>query len=331
MTASRKYLVIGGGAVGSIFGWRMQEGGADVSVVCRSNYAAVKANGYNITSIKFGNHTFTPNQVYRSAQEAVSNGCIYDFILVCTKSLPNIEEPTIVVSPSITDKKTTIVLLQNGIGIETYFAKAFPENPILSCSVYIDVIQLAQGTIDHGSTSKLEYGLYETSASDKVRDQQALKEFESDILAGDIDSKIADNIQRTRWTKIVWNASFNPISVVSGGNNSRELLRNPLTNQLLRLTMTEVLVLGEAITGERVASCSNDEYITNTFDFTDNRPNPVTPSMLVDYINKRPMEHQVILKNPIDLAKKHNISVPILETIYTFLITLEEKNLAPVS
>jgi ketopantoate reductase len=58
MAAQKKVnvLLLGGGAVGTIAALNIESGGlGNVTAVLRSNYAAVKENGYTIRSIDHGN------------------------------------------------------------------------------------------------------------------------------------------------------------------------------------------------------------------------------------------------------------------------------------
>ena len=52
---------MGAGAVGAIYSWRLAKT-CDVTTVCRSNYQAVKDNGFDIDSAKFGKEIFRPHQ-----------------------------------------------------------------------------------------------------------------------------------------------------------------------------------------------------------------------------------------------------------------------------
>jgi lactate dehydrogenase-like 2-hydroxyacid dehydrogenase len=61
MTASTtkpNALLFGFGAIGGVYAHLLQEsGGVNVSAVARSNYAALKENGYKLVSAKFGEHS----------------------------------------------------------------------------------------------------------------------------------------------------------------------------------------------------------------------------------------------------------------------------------
>ncbi len=58
----------------------------------------------------------------------------YDYI-VCTHKAINQASATKQLAPAMDEKKTTIVIIQNGVGNEDPFREAFPNNVILSCVV----------------------------------------------------------------------------------------------------------------------------------------------------------------------------------------------------
>jgi 2-dehydropantoate 2-reductase len=61
MTHNPRILTVGTGAIGAIYSWRLSKT-CDITAVCRSNYEAVKSNGFNIESAKFGNEIFKPTE-----------------------------------------------------------------------------------------------------------------------------------------------------------------------------------------------------------------------------------------------------------------------------
>ncbi|KAJ1763132.1 hypothetical protein LPJ77_002541 [Coemansia sp. RSA 2523] len=314
-------LLVGTGALGSIYAWRLQEGGIHVTCVCRSNYTAVKSSGFRITSDKYGNHTYMPTRVVQSVDEAADTE--YDFIIVCTKALPNISDNSHIIAPAI-GPRTIILLIQNGIGIEQPFAERYPRTPIASVISYIDVSQPESGTIEHGTISSLLMGIY-SNPDDLVR--QRLDALSSVWNEQGALCKVVDDVQPYRWLKLVWNASFNTVSVVSGGNNTREMLDNPQCKELLRNIMREVYAIGEAATGkplpERMGISGPDGFIEET----DKRDVAVVPSMLMDYRARRPMEHDVILGRPLQVARQMGISAPYMEAVYAMLVMVEKTNL----
>ena len=61
-----KVLIIGTGAIGAFYGALLAKAGAEVAVVCRSDYEQVKQHGFSINSHALGTWTFTPSQVLKT-------------------------------------------------------------------------------------------------------------------------------------------------------------------------------------------------------------------------------------------------------------------------
>lgn len=55
----------------------------------------------------------------------------FAYIVVTTKNIQDVTDMTEIVAPAVTPD-STIVLIQNGIGIEREFFKKFPKNVVLS-------------------------------------------------------------------------------------------------------------------------------------------------------------------------------------------------------
>lgn len=63
------------GAVGGFYGSRLQfENETSVSLVCRSNYKAVKSNGLTLNTRAFGDYHFSPHSVFANIKEAAGSG-----------------------------------------------------------------------------------------------------------------------------------------------------------------------------------------------------------------------------------------------------------------
>lgn len=83
-----KVLIFGTGGVGICYAYVCHKAGAEVTVVCRSNYDAVKSDGLILESQLWGLVKFAPQRVVRSVAEPAAADA-YDYILVCTKAFPN--------------------------------------------------------------------------------------------------------------------------------------------------------------------------------------------------------------------------------------------------
>lgn len=305
---SPRILIVGAGAIGGFYGAKLAQAGARVWTVVRSDYQTVASQGFRIAS-PMGDFTFHPEQVLRSAAQADFQP---DYILVATKVLPEVGTADLI-RPAVSEG-TTIVLIQNGIEIELPVAEAFPKNELISGLAYIAISRSGPGQILHQDFGRLTIGVYPNGISDRAR---LLKELLERV---GIPCEIKQDIIAARWEKLLWNAPFNPISVLAGGVDTREILSNDVAATLVRKVMREVCDIA-ASAGHSLPRTLIEQYIENTAAMK-----PYKTSMLQDYNARRPVEVEAILGNAIRIAARANVHVPHLEMLYALLKLADEKN-----
>lgn len=299
-------LVIGAGAVGALFGSALARQGVEVSVVCRSDYDAVSRDGYFIRSETFGDHTFRPVRVYRNSAECVAPP---DYVLLTVKVLPSVDRVALlrpVVGPS-----TTIVLIENGIDIEEEIASAFAGNEILSSLAFVGVGRGAPGEIVHQSFGSLVIGRYPSGIGAAAERLAAL------FVAGGVPCKLTDNVVSARWQKAVWNAPFNPISILGGVLDTAAMLRTEGDRAFIRQAMQEVCNVAAA------AGCPQSPKLIDAMIANTSSMPAYKTSMALDYENARPMEVEAILGNVVRSARKLDVATPALDAIYALAKMVE--------
>ncbi|KAI8582067.1 hypothetical protein K450DRAFT_269523 [Umbelopsis ramanniana AG] len=301
-----KALIVGTGAVGCIYGWRMSQTAA-VTTVCRSNYDVVRRDGFAIKSKKWGEGTFRPFSVIKNTSEAAKDE--FDYVVVTMKALPDIVDLSQIIRPAITSGKTTIVLIQNGLGIEQPIADAFPSNPLLSVVAYIGTSQTSAGNIVMMGDEHLLMSQYPKGDEKSAK---AAEEFLELMKAGGVTIKQIPDINRIRWQKLIWNASFSAVCVATNLNTSQVLAHEPSVT-LVKHIMEDVIRAANSY-GHGFDA---EHEIAQMFKNTNSVASDYRPSMLLDSDRGQPMEVEVIIGNPLRLAQKNGVSVPYLESIYS--------------
>jgi len=301
-------LVVGAGAVGGFYGAMLARGGARVYVVCRSDYAFVKKNGFTVESPD-GNFRFIPEGVCRTVEEF---GGYVDYIMVASKVLPEIDLPSTIKKAVGPD--TAIFLLQNGIGIEEPIARAFSKNQVISGLAFVCLNRTGPGRIRHQAYGKVTIGLYPQGASEAVQKLGGL------FSTGGAECLVETDIVAARWKKLVWNAPFNPISVLGGGLDTGEIMASEEAVRLAEETMREVLTVAKA-QGHEVP----EEVIVQNIEAT-RKMAPYKTSMLLDFMAGRPMETEAILGAAVRKARTAGLNAPRLETLYALLKLLDTKS-----
>jgi 2-dehydropantoate 2-reductase len=292
-------LIVGAGAVGALFGSALARQGARVSVVCRSDYDAVSRDGYDIHSSVFGDHRFRPAHVYRNVADCREPP---DYLLLTSKVLENVDRAALI-RPAV-GPRTVIVLIQNGVDIEPPIAAAFPDNELLSSLAFVAVGRGAPGQVNHLSLGSLIMGRYPAGVTPAAQALAAAFE------AGKVPCKLTENVIGARWQKAVWNAVFNPISILGGVLDTNAMLRTDAEVAFARSAMQEVCDVAQAA-GHPQSPNLIEQMLATT------RAMPAyKSSMALDYENRRPMEIEAILGNTVRAARKLGVATPNLDAIY---------------
>jgi len=297
---AKRVLIIGAGAIGIFYGALLAKAGAEVSVVCRSDYEHAKQHGFVIDSHTLGRWHFTPAQVLKNAADFDGEA---DYILLCTKVVPTLDRAALI-RPAVT-KNTAIVFIQNGVEIEQEIQDAFPDNEVVSGLAFICCNRVSPGEILHLAYGRLVLGNLPGGISDKTAQLSEL------FNQAGISCKTTENIITGRWQKCVWNAPFNPLSVLSGGLPTLDILQTQ--EAFVRSIMQEVCDIAAAV-GHTLPAGSVNINIDNTYAMP-----PYKTSMLLDFERGQPMETEVILGNALRAAQRVGVPVPHLESVYALM------------
>ncbi|KAL9084009.1 MAG: hypothetical protein Q9165_008285 [Trypethelium subeluteriae] len=316
-------LIFGAGAVGAFYGSRLATAkGAKVSAVCRSNYNAVRTNGFSVTSPKYGTYIWRPSQVFPNPLEARKSGIAWDYIVVSTKALPDVSDDSQLLE-GLVGSSTAVVLVQNGLGVEEPYRKRFPYASILSGVTVVSAEQPRSGEIKHSRWTRISVGPYlpnsatNSSSNEKETAISRNLTFVNLLVAGGIPDALAyshEKLQLVRWHKIAINAAFNPSSVLCGGPSNAVMANDPLFHEYLKSVMDEVLETGPKVIGQLFPpDFASSELLLRS---TQRDPTGGRPSMWADWEQGKTLELEVILGNPIRLAREKGLDMPRLQSLY---------------
>lgn len=204
-------LVIGAGAIGCLYGAQLAKAGLDVSLISQQlskdanrDGIGVKKNTFIHIDSPWGTHGFQPKAIYANVQEAPPAE-----ILIVSSKVQDTEKRIAEIQGGLTSRTHSILLLQNGIHIEIPWAHAFPNLTLISGLAFVCCYRITPWHIRHQDYGRLMIGLYPQGNSTTA------------TLLGEhwqhsgVPVKISDNIQEARWKKLLWNAAFNPLSVLT--------------------------------------------------------------------------------------------------------------------
>jgi 2-dehydropantoate 2-reductase len=243
-----------------------------------------------------------------------------DVVLVALKTTAN--DTLAGVLPSLVrrheGRDTTVVVLQNGLGVEDRAAVAVPGTTVLGGLCFVCAHRLGPGRVEHldyGAVTLAEHrpdgaGAGVTAAVEAVGD---------DLGAAGVDVVRHDDLPLARWRKLVWNVPYNGLSVLLDAGTD-ELMADAATRGLVRSLMVEVVEGAEAAAGRAIDDGFVDEMLTTTDAMT-----PYRPSMKLDYDAGRPLELDAIYRAPIEAARAGGLELTGIETLWRQLRFLDRR------
>lgn len=302
-----KYAVIGTGAIGGYYGGRLAQSGQDVHFLLRSDYEHVRDHGllvdscngsFHLTKVNAYNHTDAMPQV--------------DVVLVCLKTIRNDKLKELL--PPLLKSETIVLLIQNGIGVEQDVQRMFPDAHLVAGLAFICSSKVGQGHINHQCYGSINLGNY------SCRNEQRIKQLRTELEAAGIFVGEMEYHQ-ARWKKAVWNMPFNGMTVALETQTDC-LLKHPATRQLIHEQMLEVINVAR-----RLGVTGLDETFADKMLKTTDAMTPYSPSMRLDYDNRRPMEIEYLYTRPIAMAHDAGLSMPRLEMLESELRFIESRRL----
>ncbi|KAI1268599.1 2-dehydropantoate 2-reductase [Xylariaceae sp. FL1019] len=317
-----KILVFGTGSLGTVYTWVFSNAipESDITAICRSNYDAASKDGFTINSTIWGKGLRVRPRVVRSVDEVAEDGMLFDYVVVTAKALPATPSVAELIKPVVTKGRTSVVLVQNGIGIEEEYVKVLGDDvSIISTVVYLPATQTSPAVVEHDEIEHLHVGTYPSDAPETHK--ASAKSFVELLHTGGASATLKDDIQAERWKKLVVNASWNPICAltrlrdvqfVESGSEEKEN-KDRETTKFIRDVMMEVASIAQACGYNNIGGGFVDFQLNRAL----KRSSPgVQPSMLADAFDSRTLEVDAIVGNAVKIAKEKGVDVPLLRTIF---------------
>ncbi len=307
----RSYAILGTGAVGGLYGARLQKAGLDVHFLLRSDCEYVRQHGLIVESVD-GDIILPRVNAYRDVSEMPK--C--DVAVLALKSTQN---PALLPQLEQVLKDNGVVLvLQNGAGIEEEVAQMVGPDRVMGGLCFVCSNKIGPGHVRH-----LDYGA--VSLGDYAPDYrpcgitERLRQISADFEKGGTPIQMAEDLMLARWKKLVWNIPYNGLSVVLNARTD-ELMASSHTRLLVEELMREVAA-GAAARDRRIPESFIQKMLDDTV-----KMKPYRTSMKIDFDEGRPLEVEAIFGNPLRLARQAGVHLPQIAMLYHQLKFLDAQN-----
>ncbi|TMN23249.1 ketopantoate reductase family protein [Lentibacillus cibarius] len=291
-----KLLILGSGAMGSLFAGKLKQSDVDVTLFNRPNdhVKAIHKDGLRIIDWD-GNGSTVALSTATNPAELTGD---YDIVLVLVKAFAT-ESVLEKVLPAI-HKNTPIMTLQNGIGnMETIKALA-PANDVL-----IGGTQAGAGIVEPGTVVQRAWGTTFIGNAQHGADQHLLDELASVFTESGLKTHVSENVQSIIWSKLLVNVAYNGLTAVTRLTNGGAI-RTREGEDILANLVTEAVKVAKAkeiplLYKDPVAECirlGKEEIGMNT------------SSMLTDVLHQRKTEIEVMNGAIVEEGIHHGIPTP---------------------
>ncbi|EPY51995.1 oxidoreductase [Schizosaccharomyces cryophilus OY26] len=333
MDSKLRVLSVGSNAISAFIGWRLSESKAcHTSLVWRNRSESVMSEGIRIRSSVFGSTKWKPDVVVPTIEQLVTNNEPFDYVFVCLKIIPSVYDLGTAIKDVVTPGHTCVVLNTTGIvGVEKALQDTFPNNSIISFVIPDQFAQRGPMQFEHTAfaadtaSSVMYLGL--TDEEDEIPDsvQDAMIETLTLTLeAGGVSCSFLPKIQQKQWETGIGHMAFFPISILNDEPNLSLIYKAS--------SFVKVIdgIMNEALSTAVMQGCdfplekqdSLKRFIVNRM-LAAPRPSYIYQ----DYLAHRPLEVEVLLGYPVQIANQYKVSVPYMETIFALFEAKAKKNL----
>jgi 2-dehydropantoate 2-reductase len=297
-----KILLVGAGAIGSLLGALLQEGGNSVLLAGRADHVeAVRANGLRVSGPR-------PRVVHLEAVRTIPSAVEADVVLVTTKTF-DLGQATRELARAIPPRPT--LFLQNGLGILPAARTALAAGGWPDPATYAvrGVNSIPATWVGPGEVRETGLGEVLLPVPGEAGPAAGAARLFRMVLEGArVPVEAVPEFEREVWRKALVNAAINPVTAARGVVNG-ELIKEPLRTEALQL-------LGEALAVARSAGFDfTSEEVTRDFERIARATAANRSSMLQDLDRGRPTEIDAISGEILREAARHGLDLPATRAI----------------
>lgn len=297
-----KILVVGAGAIGSLLGSELQDGGNTVLLVARADHAAaIEKDGLRIAGPR-------PRVVRLAASAAIPSGVEADAALVTTKTF-DLTRAATELARMLPARPT--LFLQNGLGILPMARSALGAGGWPESATYVvrGVNSIPATWVGPGEVRETGVGEILLPVPSEAGPAAGAARFFRMLLEGSrVPVEAVPEFEREVWRKALVNAAINPVTAIRGVTNG-ELLKEPARAAALEL-------LGEALATARAAGFDlTSEEMTRDFERIAHATASNRSSMLQDLDRGRPTEIDAISGEILREAIQRGLDLPATRAI----------------
>jgi len=224
-----KIAVLGAGAMGSLFGGKLAQGGHEVTLIGTRAEHVERINLEGLYMDGLGGGLRVKVRACLSAAEAGPA----ELVLVCVKAFQTRE--AMAGAASLVGPETMVLTLQNGLGNVESLVEVVGQGPVMAGTTSHGANLSEPGRVCHAGAGLTTLGELSGRLSGRLKTLGRV--FEESGLAP---VALSDNVQGLIWKKLVINVAINAITALARINNG-QILDFPEAGEISRLAVLEAV------------------------------------------------------------------------------------------
>jgi 2-dehydropantoate 2-reductase len=221
-----KIAVMGAGAVGCYYGFKLARAGHDVVLIGRPQHVeAIERQGLRLETQAFDEHV----RVSASTDASAVHGA--QLVLFCVKSTDT-ESGAVAIRPYLAPD-ALVLSLQNGVE-NAGRLRTLLQQEVIAAAVYVGTEMAGPGHVRHHGRGELV--IERSKAGDHVAHA---------LIAAGVPTDISDNVRGVLWVKLITNCAYNALSAITQLPYGR-LVKGEGVTGVLRDLVDECLAVAKA-------------------------------------------------------------------------------------
>jgi 2-dehydropantoate 2-reductase len=191
-----KIAVMGAGAVGCYYGFKLARAGHDVVLIGRPQHVeAIERQGLRLETQTFDEHI----RVTASTDASAAQGA--QLVLFCVKS-NDTESGAAAIKPYLAPD-ALVLSLQNGVENADRLRGLLPQE-VVAAVVYVGTEMAGPGHVRHHGRGELV-----------IEQSKASVDVARALIAAGVSTDISDNVRGALWAKLILNCAYNALSAIT--------------------------------------------------------------------------------------------------------------------
>ena len=303
-----KVAILGAGAMGSLFGGWLAEGGADV---CLIDVNEAHLDAVNQVGLRLSTDGRDRRIRLRTGRPGEDCGRL-DIVFVFTKTMHT--RSALAASSHLLDGGATLVSLQNGLGNLEILSEFAPANRIVIGVTTYPADFHGPGHVSSHGGGKVKFMSADGGSPPK------LLQLEAALKRAGVEAAVDPHVMVAIWEKVAFNAALNSICATTG-RTVGEVGASEAGRTLVRAIVLETATVAKA----GGITVDVDAILRSTEHALDHHLRH-KPSMLQDVLARRPTEIASINGAIVAEAKRRGLETPVTDTLLKLVTIMEASN-----